>query len=619
MAAGGQLHGTPLATPQQLRAAVDALTDQLDSAKKSLMTCVASPAAQRQLDASLARYAEPVQALLGRQRLSAHHPSPEQAGYWQGPGTASAATVTVLPTACDGTQDTSEASSMQRQPSMSAADRAQHSAPEAALSTAPAASAATPPPAMPDLSAAMTLLQIGRGVGSGCSSEAAAEGIAAYGAAPAVVTTDVAMKPTVDAQGLKMFQAPQGLAQAAAGGHETLGQSCEMPRSPGQHAGDVAAHCSAKTGAEEDKPTAEDNPLRDRSSIAAAYAGEAVLCNEQNTQRRVETATMTSRDISPEFGEEGEEGEGVQGRVMDAVGKLCRDIDPMQTHAPNSDGAPRPAVAAEADPQAAVMQAEADRSAKAGTQWRAAEGVQRPGEGADAQRIEDSAHASEADLSQNAAAAGAHKATSKAGERHTADDRSTGSAGSWETCPETMDGLHPEHHVDVPLTAIGVPGKLPSADGAVNKGLPGVARSMQPATSALLGSGQHTGKRKSARAASRAPSRSERSQAEHSIGWKLSRMAQAVPDLAQGPKATVGASSKVLPSSGAAFEADSERLSDSPAGARTTVNTPLTPGCIFGCGCNSGVLLCIDTTATVSARAPPVCTGVLEDCTHSHL
>ena len=57
-------------SPQQLKSAVDELTGQLESAQRSLQACTHSPAAQRQLDASLGLYANPAQALLGRQRLA---------------------------------------------------------------------------------------------------------------------------------------------------------------------------------------------------------------------------------------------------------------------------------------------------------------------------------------------------------------------------------------------------------------------------------------------------------------------------------------------------------------------------------------------------------------------
>ncbi len=634
MADGGQPHGTPPATPQQLRAAVDALTDQLDSAKKSLMTCVGSPAAQRQRDASLARCAAPAQALLAGQKLSVPTRARELPEYLKGAIAASAAPVTLLAAAGDRTQDTSEASAMQRKPAMSAAYRAEHGKAEAYIRKAPAAAAAEQAPAeMPDLSAAMTLLEIGRGADAGCSSEAAAEEYAAYHAEPTAAPTLTAMNPRSEEEGLSMREtqqpsrpatlAPQLLAQAVESSHrpasETVGTDTLAPGisgSPEQHAGTAAADCPAKTGRDEGTAPEGGLTLPDKSSTAAAGAGEAAACIVQTMQRTLEAATLTERDISPDFGEGAQQGEGVQGRVMDTVGKLCRDIDPTQAHASNREQS-LAAEAAKTGPQAAAVRAEADSSAKAGPRICVVEVVQHV-KAAEAQRIEDSAHSSGGDPSQGGAAGGARKEGSKATEPQAADERSSGSAGSWKTCPETAEGLQPEKPADVPLTATAAPGKQRSADEAMTSAVPAVSGSanratsaalgsgQHPATSATLGSGQHTSSRKSARAPSRVPARSARVQAEHSSGRKPSRMAHASPTQAQrGRAAGKAASPKALSSACTTSEGGSEINLGSPAAARTNVNTPLTSGCIFGCVCSFTALPMHQSS----------CNDICEDCT----
>lgn len=596
---GGQPHGTPPATPQQLRAAVEALTDQLDSAKKSLMTCVGSPAARRQRDASLARCAAPAQVLLARQRLGAHNPIQELPDYRQGATTAPAAPVTLLAAAVDATQDTIEASSKQHKHVMSAADTTEHIRPEADVSKALAAAPADEPPAMPDLSAAMTLLQIGRGISSGCGSEAVAEEYAACHAEPTAATAGTAMPPRSDEAGLNVRETqqpsrlempapPQMLAQAVESGHVAVGEKVGkgilapgISGIPEQHADPAAAHCPAETGGEGGSAPEGGLTDPDGGSTAAAGAGEAAACLVQNTQRTVGASTLPERDISPDFGEDAKEGERVQGRVMDTVGKLCRDIDPMQGHDSNREQT-QAAEVAKADPQAAAELAEAASNAKAGTRICEMEVVQRPVEGAEAQRIEDSAHTSGADLGPNA-----HKEGSKAAEPEGADERSSGSAGSWKTCPETAEGLHPEKSTEMPLTATAAPGKELSADDPKIGVVAATSRSANPATSATLGSGQHTSSRKSARAPSRVPSRSARVQAEQSSGRKPSRMAQASPSQAQpGQPAAKSASSKLPSSACTISEGGSESNIGSPAAAQTNVNTPLTSGCIFGCACS---------------------------------
>ena len=639
---GVQPHGTPPATPQQLRAAVDALTDQLDSAKKSLMTCVGSPAAQRQRDASLAQYAGPAQALLAGQRLGAANRAQKLPAYLKDAVTASAAPVTLLAAARDGTQGTSEASFMQRKLAMSAADTGEHSKPEAYISRTPAAAAADEPPAeMPDLSAAMTLLQIGRGASAGCSIQAAAGEHAAYYAEPKKATAGTAMHPTSDEGSPTMrdtqqlsrpeMAAPQMLAQAVESGHRALGEQAGKDTaaigilgSPGQHAGTAAARCTAKTGGEGE--TAPEGGLthQGRSSTGAAHIGEAAACIAQIMQRTAGAARLTERDISPDFGEGSQEGKGAEGRVMDTVGKLCRDMDPTQTHASAGEQTLAPE-AAKTGPQAAGVLAEAARSASSGPRICVVEIAQRPVEGAEAQRIEDSAHTSGADPSQNKAAGVARKEGSKAAEPQAADERSSGSAGSYKTCPEAAEGLFPEKPAEMLLTATAASGKQPSADEAITSAVPAASQSthpatsanlgsgQHPATSATLGSGQHTSSRKLARAPSRVPSRSARRQAEPSSGRKPSRMGQASPSQAQqGRPAGKAASSKAPSSACTISEGGSETNLGSPAAARTNVNTPLTSSCIFGYARSSKIPLCMDLIAKASERAAPVCAQRIE-------
>ena len=631
----GALHGTPPATPQQLRAAVAALTDQLDSAKKSLMGCVGTPAAQRQLDASLARCAEPVQAMLAGQRLTALAPSQELAASQLGAGTASVSEVMLLPTAAhDG--NSPEAAPKQQKPATAAAATAELSAPEADISKPPAATVALPacvavskhtaeqasvedsaplvtarasasgrPPAMPDLSAAMTLLQIGRGSRSGCGSEAAEAGVAADDAQPTPATTEIPLKPPSGNHGLEMSEAPKlsrpgtpaphDLAQAAAGSHEPSGERPEQgsvalskSEGSGQDAdAAAAAQCPAKTLAEGETVSKGSLTHPNRSSTAVAGGGGAAGCNSQDMRLTVQTAILTERDTSPDFGGGSEEGEGVQGRVMDTVGKLCRDIDPMQSHAFDSEKT-QTAKTVWTDPQAAAMPAKPAASAKAGSQVHSVEGLQRPTRATEAQRLGHSAHASLSGLSHNAAAAGACGEGSEASEPLAADEGSAGSAGSWKSCLEEADGLHPGKTADTALAGTSAPGKQPAANEAAYEVLPATARGVRPATSALLGR-VVTSSRQSARAASRAPSRSERAQAEHSIGGKLSHTAQAAPEQAQGRGTPRGPSSKAFASAHTALDGDSTTHSGSSAGTKTNVNTPLTPGDIFGYACGSVV------------------------------
>ena len=622
----GKLNGTPPATPQQLRAAVAALTDQLDSAKKSLIKCVGAPAAQRQLDASLARYAEPVQAILARQMLTVLGPSHEPAAPQQGAGAASDS-MRLLPTAAqDGIDNTPEAAPTPRKPAT-----AELGVPAAEVSKGPPAAASlsgyttvgkrsaeqppaeegAPPrqpsvmatsgqaPAMPDMSAAMTLLQIGRDTGLGCNGDAAEAGTAAYNAEPTAATTETAQGPTSAEHGLDMSEAPDSirpgapaspaLARAPAGSNDASG---EMPvqdslapsrlQSSEQGADDAAAAHGPARACAEGAASAAGRTRPNNSSAAAAGAGDAALYKPQNMQQTVQAATLTERDISPDFGEGLQEGEGVQGRVMDAVGKLCRDIDPMQTHASDSEK-PQTAKAAWTDPQAATMLAEPAATANPGSQMCSVETLQCPARATDTQQLEHSAHTSISDLTRDLAPAGTRKEGSGTFVPRAADARSTCCAGSWKTCRDEADGLHPGEIADTTLAAISVPGKQRSANEVVQEVPPAGGRSLRPATSAHLGS-MHTSLRQAARAAGRAPGRSERAHAERSTGGKPSRV-----DQAQGQAAAKGAPSKGVARACTASGGGTEMHSGSSAEVRTNVNTPLTPGCIFGCACNFSV------------------------------
>ena len=136
------------------------------------------------------------------------------------------------------------------------------------------------------------------------------------------------------------------------------------------------------------------------------------------------------------------------------------------------------------------MRAEADSSAKAGPanlcgggcaarqrlQRRSASRIQRIRAGETPAR--------------DGAAGGARKEGSKATEPQAADERSSGSAGSWKTCPETAEGLQPEKPADVPLTATAAPGKQRSADEAMTSAVPG--RFWQRKSCHISSSGQRT-------------------------------------------------------------------------------------------------------------------------------
>ena len=80
-------------------------------------------------------------------------------------------------------------------------------------------------------------------------------------------------------------------------------------------------------------------------------------------------ADSPGRDSSPDFGAPPMMGAGDLASVLDTVGRLCRDMDPTQSHSRGNRGS-QPAAATGAvrtDPQAAAMLAEAAGRAKSGT------------------------------------------------------------------------------------------------------------------------------------------------------------------------------------------------------------------------------------------------------------
>ncbi len=135
----GLLADGPPATPQQLRTAVAELTDQLESAKKTLLGCMGSPTSQCQLDASLAAFVSPVQEMLARQRLSAPDPSSETAPAQQAAGTCSVLTAI---SACKAMEVDTQSPLREQEPASTDADMAEQSIAEADAIKAPAQEAA---------------------------------------------------------------------------------------------------------------------------------------------------------------------------------------------------------------------------------------------------------------------------------------------------------------------------------------------------------------------------------------------------------------------------------------------------------------------------------------------
>ena len=212
--------------------------------------------------------------------------------------------------------------------------------------------------------------------------------------------------------------------------------------------------------------------------------------------------------------------------------------------------------------------------------------MQGPVAAAEAQSIENTAHLGGADPGQDAAAPGARRESPKSAQPHAADDRSTGSTGSWKTCLEERSGPHPATCADMPLAAAGAPSRQLSPDEVLSDALPAVARSIHPTTLAVPDSAQRMSLGKPGKAASTANRRPDRAPAEHSPSEQHSDIVQATLGQVRGPKGAKGSPFKTVASMRA-----TEKRSRSPDGCRTTLNTRLTPDCIYGCGCGFSLLM----------------------------
>ena len=324
--------------------------------------------------------------------------------------------------------------------------------------------------------------------------------------------------------------------------------------------------------------------------VAAEKLSEAV----QAAAGKAACADSPGRDSSPDFGAAPLMGAGGLASVLETVGKLCRDMDPTQSHSRGNSGS-QPAAAAGAvrtDPQAAAMLAEAAGRAKSGTM----DGVARQApKAAQPQRMQISAHA--ADLTHGTAVKAALCG------QQLGSERSAGSAGSWEVFfgKTAEQECERDRGSETTLTATRGPSKHMSAEQAapgdeiVNGADRSGAQSAFPAAAARCDSARGAGVKEGGNMMGRAHSKGFWGQGKNSAGGNGSRLAQALtaqPFQAPAQKTAAQEASAKMDRNVAAEEArgDHEVFSSSTAGIKTTVNTPLTTKCILGCVYNAPFL-----------------------------
>ena len=329
---------------------------------------------------------------------------------------------------------------------------------------------------------------------------------------------------------------------------------------------------------------------RARTGMPAPEAPAAVekLCEAvQAAAGKAACANSPGRDSSPDFGAPPMMGAGDLASVLDTVDRLCRDMDPTQSHSRGNTGSQTaaPTGAVRTDPQAAAMLAEAAGRAKSGT----VEGIARQApKAAQPQQKEISAHAPE--LTHIVAVRAAQSG------QQLGSERSAGSAGSWEVFFGKTGEQEREHDrgSETTLTATRGPSKHMSAEQAapgdevVNGADRSGAQSAFPAAAARYDSARGAGGKEGGNMMGSYYSKGSVGQGKNSARGNGSRLAQTLTaERVQAPaqKTAAQEASSKMGKNTVAEEAGRDHgiVSSSRAGLKTTVNTPLTTDCILGC------------------------------------